>query len=64
MQHTISLCDPQGWASRKVGLSSRQLLAIARKLGWRTEKVGGRKWIAVEDYERWLSATRQAEANK
>lgn len=39
---------------KESGMNSRKLLAMAKRLGWRTRKIYGRRYICTQDYEIWL----------
>lgn len=58
-----SYCDPRSEFQRKEsGLTGDQLIALARKLGWRRRRIYGRWWICHQDYSAWLESQKRDKA--
>jgi hypothetical protein len=52
-RETFSLSDPASvFLQRELGLTQRQIINKAKRLGLRTRKVYGRLWIATEDIQK------------
>lgn len=63
MDENISYCDPHSEFQRKEsGLTGGQLLALARKLGWRRTRIYGRWWISRQDLDAWLASQKREKA--
>ena len=58
--HETTWIDPRAYIrEQQTGMTSRQLLTLARREGWRRRKIYGRVFLSATDYYSW-QAKREA----